>query len=107
MSLQSCTARYERVCQHLRSTRSFQDGEPGVIQPCSWTMPARALTKFLVVYLQNSGEPITIDFGNAIVVDSKKRKGFKGGKSKFRHVLGRLVSEKTFHFWIDCEAEKR
>jgi hypothetical protein len=80
--------------------------------------PANFTNKFIVqesnnailphgMLISDAGEPITIDFGNAIVVDSKKRKGFKGGKLKLRRVLGRLVSEKTFHFWIDCEAEKR
>jgi hypothetical protein len=47
--------------------------------------------------MQDAGEPVIVDFGNAIVVDRKKRKAFKGEMEKLCHVLGRRASEKGPH----------
>jgi serine/threonine protein kinase len=47
--------------------------------------------------VSGAGGPVIVDFGNAIVVDTKKRKAFTGELEELHHVLDQCASEKGSH----------
>ncbi|KAJ8589411.1 hypothetical protein M405DRAFT_933476 [Rhizopogon salebrosus TDB-379] len=47
--------------------------------------------------VSGAGGPVIVDFGNAIIVDTKKRKAFTGELEELHHILDQCASEKGSH----------